>query len=322
MYARLAFSVAAHLDPEILIIDEILSVGDAAFQRKCMKRFYEIRDRGCTILLVAHDEYMIRSVCQKALYLRAGRMVAFGDPVDVVGRYVEDTMTPVDQASTAGAQTGVSAGTDIVPIGVAAGGVYAVPPEAVLAQVAVVESAPSGDLTAASVDTTHSDSGVAAAEPSPAEKGVSTAADVPDKVYRITHVVLLDEAGHPVDLVKHGSTMHLEFTFEALTSDIPDKISFVFNLYAVTGEYICGTTTLMEGMAAHPGARAGRVRITFPNVRLLTGKYHWRVAINDGVGLQWFQNAVHVCPFRIIVDRYASAGLVHLDREWSIELHR
>jgi ABC-type polysaccharide/polyol phosphate transport system ATPase subunit len=87
MYARLAFAVAVHVDPEILIVDEILSVGDSAFQKKCLAKFYEIRDRGCTILLVSHDAYQIRSACQRALLLDRGRQLAFGEPSDVTQQY-------------------------------------------------------------------------------------------------------------------------------------------------------------------------------------------------------------------------------------------
>ena len=102
MFARLAFSVAIHVDPDVLIVDEILSVGDSAFQRKCVRRFHEVREAGCTILLVAHDEYLVRTLCAKALYLRQGRMVAFGAPGDVVDRYVHDTMPqPVAEAPAA-----------------------------------------------------------------------------------------------------------------------------------------------------------------------------------------------------------------------------
>jgi lipopolysaccharide transport system ATP-binding protein len=300
MYARLAFSVAIHIEPEILIIDEILSVGDAAFQRKCMNRFYQIRDRGCTILLVGHDEYMIRSVCSKALYLKQGRMVAFGDPVDVVGRYVDDTMTPVDAppAAIAVAEAPLSL-TDDPALPEGAGAADPCP----------------GASDGASAGAAHE---TAAATALAIE---TSALETPDKTYRISHVELLDNAGHPVDVVHHGDDVHLEFTFEALTKDTPARISFVFNLYAVTGEYICGSTTLMEGYAPHPGVRSGRVRVSFPRLRLLTGKYHWRVAINDGGGLHVLQHAVHVCPFRVIVDDYKSAGLVHLDRSWQFELH-
>ena len=87
MYARLAFSVAALTEPEILIVDEVLAVGDTAFQKKCLDKFYEIRDRGCTILFVSHDPYQIRKACQRVLLLEGGRQVSYGEPSDVLDQY-------------------------------------------------------------------------------------------------------------------------------------------------------------------------------------------------------------------------------------------
>jgi ABC-type polysaccharide/polyol phosphate transport system ATPase subunit len=90
MHARLAFAVAIHVDPEVLIVDEILAVGDAAFQRKCIQRFYEIRDSGCTILFVSHDPYQVKSICQRAIYLADGQRRAYGKADEVIDRYIID----------------------------------------------------------------------------------------------------------------------------------------------------------------------------------------------------------------------------------------
>jgi hypothetical protein len=87
MYARLAFSASIFVDPEILIIDEILAVGDAPFQAKCLKAFHSLRDGGCTILIVAHDAYMIKNFCQRAVYLRKGELISVGKSAEVVDLY-------------------------------------------------------------------------------------------------------------------------------------------------------------------------------------------------------------------------------------------
>ena len=89
MYARLAFSIAIHLDPEILIVDEALSVGDARFVAKCMRRIKEIKEKGCTILFVSHDVGSVRTLCERAIWLDKGRMVELGDVFPVTGRYME-----------------------------------------------------------------------------------------------------------------------------------------------------------------------------------------------------------------------------------------
>jgi lipopolysaccharide transport system ATP-binding protein len=88
MYVRLAFAVAAHLDPEILIVDEVLSVGDVAFQKKCLGKIGDVASGGRTILLVSHNMASILSLCTKALWLRGGEIVKAGQPTEVVTTYL------------------------------------------------------------------------------------------------------------------------------------------------------------------------------------------------------------------------------------------
>ena len=91
MYVRLAFAVAAHLEPEILIVDEVLSVGDAAFQRKCMGKMSNVAtEQGRTVLFVTHNMPAVLSLCSKALFLNAGRVSALGNASDSVRRYMKD----------------------------------------------------------------------------------------------------------------------------------------------------------------------------------------------------------------------------------------
>jgi len=90
MYVRLAFAVAAHLDPEILVIDEVLAVGDAEFQQKCMAKIKSIsREEGKTILFVSHSIQTIRNVCNRALVLDKGKIIAFGETEPVLSSYVK-----------------------------------------------------------------------------------------------------------------------------------------------------------------------------------------------------------------------------------------
>jgi lipopolysaccharide transport system ATP-binding protein len=90
MYVRLAFAVAAHLDPEILIIDEVLAVGDAEFQLKCLDKIKSIsKEDGKTILFVSHNIQTIRSTCNRALVLDKGRIIASGDKESVLASYVK-----------------------------------------------------------------------------------------------------------------------------------------------------------------------------------------------------------------------------------------
>jgi ABC-type polysaccharide/polyol phosphate transport system ATPase subunit len=87
MYARLGFSVAVHLMPDVLLVDEVLAVGDAEFQRKCLDRIEELRRQGTTIVLVSHNTSMIERMCDRVCLLVRGRLEAEGDPGPVIGRY-------------------------------------------------------------------------------------------------------------------------------------------------------------------------------------------------------------------------------------------
>ncbi len=89
MYVRLGFSIAVHLEPDILLVDEVLAVGDAHFQQKCLKRMEEVRRRGTTLLLVSHGLDTIERMCDRACLLVRGRLEADGDPGKVIARYRE-----------------------------------------------------------------------------------------------------------------------------------------------------------------------------------------------------------------------------------------
>ena len=88
MYVRLAFSTAIHVEPEILIVDEALAVGDAIFSARCIQKFDELRERGVTVLLVSHDLGLIKRLATRAAFLLGGRLIMEGSPKDVVNRYV------------------------------------------------------------------------------------------------------------------------------------------------------------------------------------------------------------------------------------------
>ena len=89
MYVRLAFAVASHLEPEILIVDEVLAVGDAQFQQKCLGRMNEVRNQGRTVLFVSHNMSAVRSLCTRAVLLEKGRLALDGSTSEVVDRYIQ-----------------------------------------------------------------------------------------------------------------------------------------------------------------------------------------------------------------------------------------
>lgn len=93
MYVRLAFAVAAHLEPEILIVDEVLAVGDAAFQKKCLGKMESFAQSGRTVLFVSHNMEAVRSLCQRCVWLKEGRLHKDGKAEEIVGDYFNSVAT-------------------------------------------------------------------------------------------------------------------------------------------------------------------------------------------------------------------------------------
>jgi lipopolysaccharide transport system ATP-binding protein len=87
MQMRLAFAVAIHTEPDVLLVDEFLSVGDGAFQAKCLDRIARLKTNGCAVVLISHNVEQIQQLCDQALWLKQGQVEAYGDPEVVAGRY-------------------------------------------------------------------------------------------------------------------------------------------------------------------------------------------------------------------------------------------
>ncbi|HQM38356.1 MAG TPA: ABC transporter ATP-binding protein [Candidatus Bipolaricaulis anaerobius] len=88
MYVRLAFAVAVHVTPDVLLLDEVLAVGDHTFREKCSRKLYEIKANGTTVLLVSHDLTSIDSLCARAVWLEQGKVQADGNPPEIAERYM------------------------------------------------------------------------------------------------------------------------------------------------------------------------------------------------------------------------------------------
>lgn len=93
MYVRLAFAVAAHLDADILLVDEVLAVGDAEFQKKCLGKMSSLADSGRTVLYVSHDLRSINNLCQKVIYLENGKNILFGSKDKAINKYSDSNTT-------------------------------------------------------------------------------------------------------------------------------------------------------------------------------------------------------------------------------------
>ena len=93
MQMRLAFAVAVHIEPDILLIDEVLAVGDISFQNKCLDRIARFKQQGCTVLLVSHEASLVEKLCDRVIWLRQGQIAAQGAAEVIVGQYVAEMRT-------------------------------------------------------------------------------------------------------------------------------------------------------------------------------------------------------------------------------------
>ena len=88
MYVRLAFATAIHVEPDVLIVDEALAVGDAVFANRCIRKLEELKSAGVSILFVSHDLGIVKRLCHRAVLLHGGEMIAQGEPAKVVNQYI------------------------------------------------------------------------------------------------------------------------------------------------------------------------------------------------------------------------------------------
>src|SRR5689334_15731016 len=115
MYLRLGFSIAAHLDPDILLLDEVLAVGDAAFQTKCIKRIAQLRNEGTTIVFVSHNLGAVESLCDRTLLIKEGQIYKSGPTRDVISAY-EDLLLRLSPTARSIAASSTSPAAEIISV--------------------------------------------------------------------------------------------------------------------------------------------------------------------------------------------------------------
>ena len=116
MFVRLAIAVAAHLEPEILLVDEVLSVGDAAFQKKCLGKMGDVAKEGRTVVFISHNMVAVNSLCKRAIWLDGGKMVEDGPSSKVVSRYLAEAVKSTSSIEEVWDAVAEAPGNDIVRI--------------------------------------------------------------------------------------------------------------------------------------------------------------------------------------------------------------
>ena len=129
---------------------------------------------------------------------------------------------------------------------------------------------------------------------------------------------LYKEAHFGSKMINSGDSVILEFNYKCEDPSLVNNLCFVFNLYRKDNVYICGTTTHMQKMNSFSAKYNGVIRVKFPSLKLLSGIYNWRVAVNDGDVIQIIDELLPVCEFSVR-DSFEAVGIYDIEHKWSVE---
>jgi len=277
MYMRLGFAVAIHVDPDVLLVDEVLAVGDEGFTHKCLDKFGEFRRRGKTILLVTHSLALVERFCDEALWLDGGAAMTHGDPKRVVGAYLtkveqgEETLlaeTTARAVEQAGHEAGVGQGGD---------------------EAKQHPADPTSNMFEA-------------------KEGRWGSREV-----EIVDVAILDPRGEPAHVFHSGEPVSVRITVRA-PNPIGDFV-FGFGLFNADGVCCYGTNTYLEEM--NPERLTGDAEVTFAidQLELVEGTYKIDVAVHKRDGYPYDYHRL-LYTFRV-KSRIHDVGIYRPRHRWS-----
>ena len=244
MYMRLGFAVAIHVDPDVLLVDEVLAVGDEGFTHKCLDKFGEFKRRGKTVLLVTHSLGLVERFCDEAVWLDGGKNRAQGDPKRVIGAYVTDVERQEEQFLAA---TDAKAKHE--------------------ADVAATAASPVGPQ----------DAGEAVTDMSQAAEGRWGSGGI-----EITDVAFLNDQGQPTHVFHTGEPVTLRLRVRAArpTADFV----FGIGIFNAEGVYVYGTNTDIEEHESSSLSGDAEVAFEIDALDLVEGTYKLDVAVHKRDG--------------------------------------
>jgi len=258
MYMRLGFAVAVHVDPEVLLVDEVLAVGDEAFTHKCLDKFSEFRRKGRTVLLVTHSLDLVTTFCDEVLWLDSGLVRAQGDPRRVIDAYRLDVAQAEDRALSHAATAAVAEVSEEPPA----------EPQLKGAQ----SEAPA--LTGASADPS--------AATVPLDLFQAVEGRWGSREVEIDAVAFVGESGQPSYVFSSGAPMEIRLTVRA-HSPVTDLV-FGVGIFNADGVCCYGTNTDIEGAESGSMTGQGEARFAIDRLDLVAGTYKVDVAVHRRSG--------------------------------------
>ncbi len=279
MYVRLGFAVAIHVDPEVLLVDEVLAVGDQGFTVKCLDKFSEFRRRNKTILLVTHSLDLVEKFCDQALWLDKGKTRGEGDPKRVVTAYIVDVEKAEEQQlAKEEARRVAHAATDAPPA--------------------------AAEQTQNPVETAEA----------PADMFKATEGRWGSRELEVTAVTIVDAAGTPAHVFQSGAPLTVRIGFRA-HEPMRDFV-FGFGIFNADGVCCYGTNTNIDELEPDRMSGEGEVRFVIDRLDLVEGTYTFDVAAHK---LDGFPYDYHRQLYTIRVKaRRKDVGIYRPPHRWEV----
>ena len=279
MYMRLGFAVAIHVDPDVLLVDEVLAVGDEGFTHKCLDKFAEFKRRGRTILLVTHSLGLVEKFCDEAIWLDHGQLKGAGDPRRIVGAYVTDVEVAEETQLAAADAKALESAVVVSP-----------------------------DEPATAVLPDHP---IETAE-APADMFRATEGRWGSREVEITDVMLAGADGERGHVFQSGSPLAIRIRMRAPLA-IDD---FVFGIGIFNAEGVCcyGTNTSLEELKGERLFGDGEAVFTIESLDLVEGTYKLDVAVHKADGYPYDYHRL-LYTFRV-KSRTKDVGIYRPRHEW------
>ena len=285
MYMRLGFAVAIHVDPDVLLVDEVLAVGDEGFTHKCLDKFGEFKRRGKTILLVTHSLNLVERFCDEALWLDGGKVRGSGDPKRVVGAYLTDVGKSEER-------------------------------ELARAEAKSEQRAESKEAQVRRAGPVEPAVGAGSAEQDPAYVEDMTRVDEGrwgSREVEITGVTFKSEQGETSHIFQSGDRMSIHLSVRA-HQPIADFV-FGIGIYSADGVNCYGTNTHLEEFTPHEVRGEGEVTFDIESLDLVEGTYKLDVAVHKRDGYPYDYHRL-LYTFRV-KSRSKEVGIYRPRHAWS-----
>lgn len=307
MYMRLAFAVAINVDADVLLIDEILAVGDANFQIKCYEKLRELKAEGTTIVIVTHDTTTIENFCNKAIWIENGKMLAYDKAPVVVDKYL-DFMNERRYEQKQEEKRKESKSKEIEAKQLEQE-VQSTENTVSKQKASIIKE---DDLSKQDENSTEDKSGENKSTEDNSTEDKQLEDKIKDNKIYIENVVLRNEGGLDTLVLKENMPISIEISYTSKVTS--EEYIFGIAISTIDGYQIYGTNTQIDGQIIEVKPGKGKVTFRSDAIKLLSGQYFLNVAVHSKNN-DFKQYIRNYCQFDIISGCKA-IGVIEIDHKW------